>query len=137
MGWKKVASCSVQNETANWKTYTNDQYGFEFKYPESWTIVNNLENGANIVDPKDINYRRISVYVDQSDPEGSIRDVNQITSESSVKIQGLDAKQYNGESGVTGRSAVFLVIKSNNYYYVLIAPTDLYSQILSTFNFIK
>ena len=27
----------VQNEDANgWKTYTNDKYGFEFKYPSNW-----------------------------------------------------------------------------------------------------
>lgn len=26
---------SQNNETANWKTYKNDEYGFEFKYPEN------------------------------------------------------------------------------------------------------
>lgn len=26
------------NETADWKTYTNDQYGFEIKYPDSWNL---------------------------------------------------------------------------------------------------
>lgn len=27
----------VINKTRNWKIYTNDQYGFEFKYPAEWT----------------------------------------------------------------------------------------------------
>jgi len=27
---------SVQDETADWKTYKNEEYGFEVKYPEDW-----------------------------------------------------------------------------------------------------
>ncbi len=26
------------NETANWKTYRNEEYGLEVKYPDSWSI---------------------------------------------------------------------------------------------------
>jgi len=26
----------VKDETANWKTYRNEEYGFEFKYPKEW-----------------------------------------------------------------------------------------------------
>lgn len=25
-------------DTSNWKTYRNDEYGFEFKYPEEWEV---------------------------------------------------------------------------------------------------
>ena len=28
----------VEDETANWKTYRNEEYGFEIKYPEEWYI---------------------------------------------------------------------------------------------------
>jgi eight-cysteine-cluster-containing protein len=27
---------TIQDETANWKTYRNEEYGFEVKYPSSW-----------------------------------------------------------------------------------------------------
>ena len=27
-----------QNETANWKSYNNPNFGFEFKYPDDWTV---------------------------------------------------------------------------------------------------
>jgi len=33
----EFAECPVlKDETASWKTYTNNQYGFEFQYPAEW-----------------------------------------------------------------------------------------------------
>ena len=29
-------------ETANWQTYTNNQYGFEIKYPKNWIVTTNF-----------------------------------------------------------------------------------------------
>jgi len=37
-----------KDETADWKTYTNAQYGFEFKYPSTLdSIVVNVTSGSN------------------------------------------------------------------------------------------
>ena len=33
-GWFSLTAPTTTDETLNWKTYTNTQYGFEFKYPE-------------------------------------------------------------------------------------------------------
>lgn len=33
---------SVEDETADWKTYRNEEYGFEFKYPKTFNLGTNL-----------------------------------------------------------------------------------------------
>jgi len=45
---KKVFQSSApqnDNQTAGWKTYTNSEYGFEFKYPANAQITNESSNG--------------------------------------------------------------------------------------------
>ncbi len=37
--------------TANWKTYTNAQYGFEFKYPSNWTYDGDYRIYFDKIDP--------------------------------------------------------------------------------------
>ncbi len=39
--------------TVNWQTYRNDEYGFEFEYPEDWKLVSYNMDHAVEVAPKD------------------------------------------------------------------------------------
>lgn len=34
-------------DTSNWKTYRNEEYGFEFKYPGSWTLEEHYSNSIS------------------------------------------------------------------------------------------
>lgn len=36
---KPTANNAVVDETADWQTYTNTKYGFEFKYPKNWNVT--------------------------------------------------------------------------------------------------
>lgn len=44
---QKIEISLTRNETANWKTYRNEQYGFEIKYPITWKICD-LNNDSYI-----------------------------------------------------------------------------------------
>jgi len=45
-----ATTSTTADVTADWKTYTNDTYGFSFKYPSIW----NLEEGPSQTDPRRI-----------------------------------------------------------------------------------
>jgi len=41
-----VSGTATADVTANWKTYTNDTYGFSFKYPSDWTVLDNKKDAS-------------------------------------------------------------------------------------------
>jgi len=49
---------TIQDETADWKTYRNIEYGFEFKYPDYWAVKESLIFDSNSNDK--LNVRHIS-----------------------------------------------------------------------------
>jgi hypothetical protein len=56
-------------DTADWKTYTNTEYKFEFKYKPEWKIKSiNNQNGYYVVeiDPG-AKYSNIHIYISQDD----------------------------------------------------------------------
>ena len=44
----KIPSLSIPITTSSWQTYTNQKYGFEFKYPSAWEISNSEESNGSL-----------------------------------------------------------------------------------------
>jgi|SRR3989344_170334 len=44
---------STSIDTSNWKTYRNEKYGFEVKYPGEW-VVKGEKNGISLLSPRDL-----------------------------------------------------------------------------------
>ena len=43
-----ATSTSEAVDTSSWETYRNEEYGFEFKYPEGWVLEQNFSYSISI-----------------------------------------------------------------------------------------
>ncbi len=154
---------ATADPTADWKTYTNTQYGFEVKYPLDWFHVDcfssyvgfsylqsklpNCETGG---DQPHVNIKIIqggSMGKSISYAEGLIKDY----SKTEIKISGnVTAIKYTGVTNSVegpgprnGTEIIETLFSYNNniyqvYYYGLDGKdySQIFDQILSTFKFI-
>jgi hypothetical protein len=130
--------------TANWKTYTNSQYGFEFKYPS------NLK-----VDECDPSFIYLNGNCDSDAPYSGliqIEDPKSITIDKNaefktINLGGIQAKQYSGQVSSVGpgpedganSEGIFFSKDNKTWHLEFIADTSGnfpgMDQILSTFKF--
>lgn len=151
-------SPAPNNQTADWKTYTNARYGFSFKYPSSWlepdvnpgkmeftgdtAIMFSSSNMLVLVGPsqpitplgRNVNYEETIDYYNQHYP--TFKD---------VKIAGVNTKEYEEQAtvAVKGGTVFIKIPKSDNFvslsmpFYDAAADQNIFDQILSTFRFIE
>lgn len=105
------------NPTANWKTYKNNDYGFELKYPDNWAVLQTWRpaidgiGGVILGDYGDGDYYGINVDI--------ISDKNKL-------------KEFSLTNNyLVERAGVFFLIFPNN------VPYDEFNNIISTFKFIN
>lgn len=155
----------VENQTintSNWKTYTNTEYGFSFKYPNDWLLENSTEfieikspdfqqNEKNFLEQEAKQGAFISIHPTALDQlpnitEGQLLKGNDTTEDrtaSNVKqlfVGGRPAIKYDfkAQSGFLGSTA--LVESESKMYnlrivYKSVFYKDIFDQILSTFKF--
>jgi len=147
------------DETANWKTYRNEKYGFEFRYPKEFAEDDKCaarevdENEISVGYSIDIaieNSRGLSLseYVDQDFNQEEFEDVQRI--ESTIDRQEAISISYR-TIGMGRLGALTYVLKDGKVYiFSFLAGVEcpvayemgvseflVYNQILSTFRFLE
>ena len=134
--------------TADWKTYTDSNYGISFSYPQDWKV----ENGSNYLRVEQIEpVQNLIIAIDFKKTTLSIEDVinnfektdsvfkqiNPNLKPEDILINGLNAKKFE-YTDATGLDHVSIIV-SDNSHKILIEhrfPSDkIMNQILSTFKF--
>jgi len=64
VAWKQGWISKFSGETANWKTYVNDDYGFEFKYPQTWQLNSDVSPSATHLY---VNFAKFSSLIDNKE----------------------------------------------------------------------
>ena len=130
------------DETANWKTYRNDKYGFEFKYPEKYSShPSDSDTVLLLKSDKDAQTWdiRISWYVWDSGVK-SINELTNLKNSILLKIGSEDAVKLS--SGKESKQVGYIFIHNDKEYDLEINTVSLkimddVGQIFSTFRFIK
>ena len=121
-----------KDETSGWKTYKNNEYGFEFKYPQDWKVAKNiLLSEPNLVFcPNDL--------ATNSDPEVICKIINGgAESPKPVYANGMIYLfAYDTDFKLNNSKYHYLGSVGGKYYYLYSEKNEsLITQIISTFKF--
>lgn len=137
---------SIETDTSTWKTYRNEQYGFEVKYPANWT--HRMDENSVFID--DGNYHEgtgfaIGIKMANKSAEALYNEILQkygpdITSSRRITLAGENGWELLRKS-VYGDDEIIVVIPHNSQALSITRGKGGYSlshdEILSTFRFIK
>jgi len=113
---------ALQNlDTADWKTYTNADYGFEFNYPDDWK----LEQLDTVITLKSLDFERLDAEMDSKVLSGaSIRITKRVNS------SGESLENINIESRSEVENLEVDNIKAIEYYYRYEGPKTLFVNLI-------
>jgi hypothetical protein len=102
-------------DTTNWKTFKSDKLGFSFKYPSTWELDNQGENGTELIDLAPSRWTTIEKQ--NTEPHSPIRNLTMTCS----KVTTFDTQNLLGARSIkldSGISATFGLNPSEFLSYV-------------------
>lgn len=145
-----ITTSSATDETASWKTYTNDGYGFSFKYPSSFTVLDNIQSDGNWTIANKVSLsnsdKSLELWINPDGFGPFFPDYLYETtaSTSGVNIEGKGAKSTdeNSQDGTTLAITQFTYSSTNFLIHYKVSGSDgesleEFDQILSSFKFTK
>ena len=136
-------------DTSNWKAYRNEKYGFEFKYPEGWEIVDLDNTGVGLLPPwkkQNIEYNGDTrIFIRENVKHLSMQDFYNGQSMPNLfkdAIDGYKSIRTDNQKGiifnkVLGLSTSDIVVIDFEDYFMEVEATDNFDIFRSIINTIK
>ncbi len=148
----QLPSGELDDETADWQAYTNEEYGFEVRYPENWA-TDKISQERSVIfyksnAPKDFYGNIVPVIIIEVKDNTQQLPVNQwiennkgnlVSKEGSEMVDGIEGSKII-EKGIVDYLVVYT--GKDRIMYRISIPKDseylaVFNQILSTFKFIE
>ncbi|MDP3057171.1 MAG: hypothetical protein Q8N37_01445 [bacterium] len=138
-----------ETDISNWKTYTNNQYGFEINYPENLKTEQPVPNVFIIYAPNNIEYLQISNASDTIPPRPENYIPNLAKFVGTVNIGDKKADKYytnnpQGEGGIienTSYTDYVVILDEKRWVHISYFGekeiANLFETIISTFKFLN
>lgn len=152
---KPTQSLTTNDETDNWKMYTNNKYKFTFSYPPDWILK---EEGSNCINITNVSFdtlfvcikavgdttRIIRTGVGAGDilKKEEVQFLNQPVEKNVLVFQGIDKSVLYANGGEIQRKNLLFTLSLDNFQQaktesegISITSEKMSDQILSTFEF--
>ena len=137
----------VEDETANWKIYRNEEYGFEIKYPDIFTTIEGHLGFVVVFQPKEKYACNpiIKVFegtVEEYEKSLESDPLTEIISKKDIVINNYNGREIRSATYEMGLADVCVLLPYNSEIYKICAceesdMEDIFNQMLSTFRFLK